>query len=59
MFSEWMWLVVAVGSLVALVPVSRWAIADFWLDRIGAPLLDWRPPGWESERTARADTPRM
>ena len=44
MSSRWMWVVVAVG-VVAFVAGLRWAIADFWLDRVGAPFLDWRPNG--------------
>jgi hypothetical protein len=39
-----MWLVAVVG-MVAFVAGLRWALVDLWLDRIGAPLLDWRPDG--------------
>jgi hypothetical protein len=36
-----MWLVVVVG-MVAFLAGLRWAVMDLWLDRVGAPFLDWR-----------------
>lgn len=41
------WWVVG-GSVVALLWVLRWALADYLLDRFGSPLFDWGAAGAET-----------
>jgi hypothetical protein len=42
MFSTWMVVVVAGVGIVALGGGLWWALADFVLDRLGAPAADWQ-----------------
>jgi hypothetical protein len=42
MFSVWALVVTAAGGIAALGGGLWWALADFVLDRLGSPIVDWQ-----------------